>query len=169
MRLFIAINFNQKTKNHIISVQERLKSVSCGRFSHPDNLHLTLAFLGEQSQSFVPIIKQVMDRVPLPTLHVNFDHVGCFHRDGGDIWWIGLQKNNALLKIQKQLSQELRACDFQLESHSFKPHLTLAREVKLTKEVDRKWLLNKPFETDISKISLMLSERINGKLTYTEL
>ena len=47
MRLFIAINFDEETKQSIIAVQRRLREWGRGNFSHPENLHLTLAFLGE--------------------------------------------------------------------------------------------------------------------------
>ena len=48
MRLFIAINFNDSTLKKLLAVQEELKNKAVkGRFSWPENLHLTLAFLGE--------------------------------------------------------------------------------------------------------------------------
>jgi 2'-5' RNA ligase len=169
MRLFVAINFDAETKKHIIAVQERLKSIATGSFAHPENLHLTLVFLGEIIEPRIPIIERVMDEVPVPKLNLNFDHVGCFRRDGGDIWWIGIQKNDALFRMQKRLNQKLLDAGFSLESRSFKPHLTLARQMRSAKEIDREWLLSAPFSTKANEISLMISERINGRLTYSEL
>lgn len=169
MRLFIAINFDEETKKNIISVQERLKSVSRGSFSRRENLHLTLVFLGEISSSNIPAIKRVIDEMPTPKLRLNFNHLGSFQRDSGDIWWIGLENNVALLKMQKQINQKLCLAGFSLESRSYKPHLTLARQVRLLTNVDNEWLLNKPFSTEVYEISLMSSERIRGVLTYLEL
>ncbi len=48
MRLFIAINFDDNTVNSLISLQEKLKASGAqGRFTRSENLHLTLAFIGE--------------------------------------------------------------------------------------------------------------------------
>ena len=47
MRLFVAINFDSITIENIAAVQGRLKALSRGNFSRPENLHMTLAFLGE--------------------------------------------------------------------------------------------------------------------------
>ena len=50
MRLFIAINFNDDTHNRLIALRDELRSRSeRGNFSLPENLHLTLAFIGEVS------------------------------------------------------------------------------------------------------------------------
>jgi nitroreductase len=50
MRLFIAINFNTDTRNRLIALQEELRTKSqSGNFSRDENLHLTLAFIGEVS------------------------------------------------------------------------------------------------------------------------
>lgn len=50
MRLFIAINFSAETRKRFIALREELRSRSLrGSFTHDENLHLTLAFIGEVS------------------------------------------------------------------------------------------------------------------------
>jgi len=47
MRLFIAINFNEKIKDRLCEMQGQLKAQTyAGNFSRRENLHLTLVFLG---------------------------------------------------------------------------------------------------------------------------
>ena len=168
MRLFIAINFDEETKQNIIAVQRRLREWGRGNFSHPENLHLTLAFLGETAPERVPLIRSVMGQLTVPSLHLVFDHVGYFRRDGSDIWWIGLRPDQALLDLQKELHRRLTDAGFQLDNRRFSPHITLARQVVLGNEPDKNRLLGKPFATNTDTVSLMLSERIDGKLIYTE-
>ena len=167
MRLFIAINFDEHCKAEMIEVQDRLRSLGRGRFSTPENLHLTLAFLGEIPESRVDDIKAAMDSVDVPGQTLVFERVGCFRRDS-ELWWIGLKKTPALMKLHKDLSEALTAYGFSLEKRAFKPHITLAREMHIGR-TDSKDLLPVPFDTRVDAMSLMLSHRPNGKLTYTEL
>ena len=167
MRLFIAVNFDDRTKSQIIEVQNRLRSLGRGRFSAPENLHLTLAFLGEIPESRVDDIKAAMDSVEVPDQTLVFERVGCFRRDS-ELWWIGLKKTPALMKLQQELSDALADAGFRLEKRAFKPHITLAREMHIG-QVDSKDLLPRSFDTKVNNISLMLSHRPDGKLTYTEL
>lgn len=168
MRLFIAINFDEDTKQNIIAVQRRLRELGRGNFSSPENLHLTLAFLGEVAPERVVAIRSVMDQLTVPQLHLVFDHAGYFHRNDGDIWWLGLAPNQALLALHKELYHRLTDAGFQLDNRRFSPHITLARKVVLDKEPDRNKRIGAPFATNADTVSLMLSERIAGQLTYTE-
>jgi 2'-5' RNA ligase len=168
MRLFIAVNFDQETKRNMIAVQGRLRKAGPGNFSRPENLHLTLAFLGEVMPGRVAAVKQAMEQTSVPDLILTFDHMGCFQRDGGDVWWIGLAENRALLEMQKELCGYLSAAGFKLESSRFAPHITLARKIRQTEKPDCKTLFGASFTTHADTITLMLSERVNGRLVYTE-
>lgn len=169
MRLFIAINFDEETRKKIIAVQQRLRVLATGNFSQPENLHLTLAFLGEVAPTQVDAVRHAMDRTTVNSMSLTFDHVGRFKRAGGDIWWIGLSENRSLLSLQKELSGHLAGAGFRLEDRRFSPHITLAREVRLATQPEYSTLLGPAFSTRASTISLMRSERISGRFTYTEL
>jgi len=168
MRLFIAINFDGETKENITKVQRRLGELGHGNFSRPENLHLTLAFLDDVAPARAEAVRKAMDCTPLRPMELTFDHMGRFSRDSGDIWWIGLAENKALLELQKALSGHLDAGGFRLESRRFSPHITLAREVRLVSRPDGVALLDKPFATQAEAISLMCSQRTGGRLTYAE-
>lgn len=169
MRLFIAINFDRKTKENITAVQNRLKAKANGRFSHEDNLHLTLVFLGEVPNDKLNIIKKAMDSVTMPKMELVFNHIGHFKRHDGDIWWIGLKNNQKLINLQAELSDSLITAGFNLEKRSYRPHITLARHIKAYSRIDKCMALGPAFSTSANSVSLMLSQRIEGKLTYTEL
>ncbi len=168
MRLFIAINFNQATKQNILAIQQRLQELGRGNFSLPENLHLTLAFLGEIAPNRLAAVCHAMDDTPITPMELAFDNVGRFRREGGDIWWVGLAQNHALTELQANLARNLAAQGFVLESRRFSPHVTLAREAVLQTEPDRKVLLGQPFSTKVNAMSLMRSEGIGGRLVYTE-
>lgn len=168
MRLFLAVNFDDATKHRIQAVQQRLHEAAQGEFSRPGNLHLTLAFLGEVPAQKAAAACGAMDRTGVVPLNLTFDQIGFFRRDGGDIWWIGLAENPALLRLQQELCGNLIAEGFRLEERRFSPHITLARRIRLYQQVDRGAILGAPFDTSVDTVSLMRSERLSGVLTYTE-
>jgi len=164
MRLFLAINFDDEVKARLLQCQESLRQASDGgNFTRPENLHLTLVFLGETSPGCVREIRRVMDCAPIESLALQFEGIGKF----GDTWWVGIRQNPALTNLHNHLSQGLRAAGFTIKSRSFKPHLTLAKEVVLRPGASPE--KSEPFAAQVAAIHLMKSERINGKLTYTSI
>lgn len=171
MRLFIAINLNNEIKDYLLSAIGRLKKASVsGNFTHRENLHLTLVFLGELEPGRVPAIRTAMDRACDGPFRLSFAGFGRFRRRGGDIHWAGVEKNRDLIALQKSLCAELEAAGFSLEEREYSPHLTLGREIRLSEPAADIYgeLASADKEMHVSRISLMKSERIAGKLTYTE-
>lgn len=172
MRLFIAINFDDKVKDDLCLLIDNLKNYSVsGNFTKRENLHLTLVFIGETPSNKITSIKSAMDNIKQQPFNINFTHIGKFKRTGGDIFWVGIDKNPALSSIYTQLYDNLTACGFNIESREYKPHLTLSRQMVLHSPFDYDNLNNDiPKQNiNVNKISLMKSERINGKLIYTEI
>ena len=165
MRLFIAINFNDATRSALLALRDELRSRSeCGRFNLQENLHLTLAFLGDQRDAGPnsPLCG-VLDSVSFEPFDIQVERVGRFKCDGGDIWWAGLRECKPLLDLQRELTDKLIAAGFALDKREYKPHITLGREV-VTDAAP--WQIE-PFGETVTSIELMKSERIGGKLTYT--
>lgn len=168
MRLFIAVNFDAETRRNILAVQERLQAIGRGNFSLPENLHLTLAFLGEVAPERTAAVRLAMERTVVPPAKLIFDRTGFFRREGGDLWWIGCAENPVLAGLHAHLCTQLSDQGFALEHRRFSPHITLARAVRTRQRPDGEALLGTPFSTGIRTVSLMLSERVGGTLTYTE-
>lgn len=167
MRLFIAINFDKDTKDRILECQSRLRKLGRGNFSSPDNLHLTLAFLGEVEEERLEELKAVMDGTAVPEMQLTFSKTGCFRGDE-ELWWIGAEENGKLLRLQEELTDALVDAGFSPDRKKFRPHITLARRMNIG-HVESGKILKSPFSTEIDSISLMLSHRPGGVLTYTEL
>lgn len=167
MRLFIAINFDRKTKENLLAVQGRLKTYGRGNFTREENLHLTLAFLGELPEDRIPDIKAAMDSVTVPEMRLIFSDVGCFRNDS-ELWWIGIKENKALTALQKELTAALKARGFKLESRRFVPHITLARQMHAGR-IPANALLPKPFSADVCEMHLMKSYREDRRLIYEKL
>lgn len=172
MRLFISINFNEEIKDAVYEVLEKLKADTVkGSFTYRENLHLTLVFIGEVPISQIDAIKTAMDRVKSEPFSIKLKDIGHFKRDDENIYWIGVEKNSKLIRIYKQLCDELTRLGFAIEKREYKPHLTLGRRVVVVDGFnEEKFSASVPaMEMVVENISLMKSERINGKLTYTEI
>lgn len=69
MRLFIAINFEEKVKLKLNEAQNYLKKYAAyGNFSSSENLHLTLVFLGETEAGRLFEIKNAIDNINIKPL-----------------------------------------------------------------------------------------------------
>ncbi len=171
MRLFIAINFDSQTKSKITAVQKQLAEYTDGNFTRPDNIHLTLVFLGQVQPQAIHKIKKAMQSVRFSPINIEFTHVGRFTRKNRDIWWIGIKskRDNALLELHKDLTEALAGFGFCLNEQSYTPHITLARQVKTNSHIKKEALFTEPFSTRIHSISLMHSHRVDDKLTYAEI
>ena len=164
MRLFAAINLGNATKNRLIALQDKLRKTSRGgSFTLPENLHLTLVFLGECDAGQYEAAKRAMNAVKFDPFDLTIDCVGFFKREGGNIWWTGLRESKALSNLYRDLTNNLNREGFNTETGKYNPHITLARKV-MTKAAP--WSIE-PFSEEVYTIDLMKSERINGKLTYT--
>ena len=112
-----------------------------------------------------------MDRVSAPGFVLQIGAPGLFRQRDGDLWWLGIEPSPALLEVHRQLTEELSAAGFVLERRPFRPHLTLGRQVVPAPGFDRAAFARSlpPMGTKVRRITLMQSERIQGRLTYTPL
>jgi len=173
-RLFISVNCDNKIKNQFLSVQEKIKTQSVkGNFTLPENLHLTLVFMGETPADKIRIISSVIDtamKPPIAPFTLTFSTVGCFKHSNKELWWIGTDCNDMHLDILKTIRQriakELFSKGINFDNRPFNPHITLGREIKHESPII---IPNQKIIFPVNRISLMKSERINGILTYTEI
>ena len=166
MRLFIAINFNNSTKSRLARLRDELKGRSSrGTFPPDENLHITLAFLGECDEKQAASVRGVMDSVAVKPFDIAIDRVGCFRRNGGDIWWAGARESRPLAALQRELTDKLINRGFDLDKREYSPHITLGRRV----ETDERPRDVEPFVETIYSIDLMKSDRVNGRMIYKKI
>jgi 2'-5' RNA ligase len=145
-----------------LSVQRRLMACATGNFTNPENLHLTLLFLGEVGETAA--IRRRMGTRFVQPVPLAFDRVGAFHRD---LYWVGVQQNPSLSALYEGLRGDLTRAGLSGDwPDRLSPHITIAREVSLRAQPE---LSFEPFSMTAHRLSLMKSERLVGKLTYTEI
>jgi len=175
MRVFIAIEFSKEIKDYMYRVQQDLKvSMEKGNFSNVENFHITLRFIGEQSQDSVLALKQAIEKTAACgiSFKVQTGTIGFFPKGNKKVLWMGIINEEALLeKLFLSLELELEKIGIKKEEKPFSPHITLVREAILKEDFiilkQNTRLENK--EICVDNISLMESTRINEKLTYIPL
>ncbi len=174
MRLFIAILFEEGIKSNLYSAVNKLKAMAKGTFTQKENLHLTLNFIGETDrlEEVQRAMQQAVNKSGVSSFVLSIQGLGKFTRREGDIYWAGVEKEPDLWRLQKALVKELKEQGFfDIDDHEYRPHLTLGRRVKPGKNLNEQEFAAgiKPMQMRVNKISLMKSERLQGKLTYTEI
>ena len=160
MRLFIAIQLSDEMKKSLVACMHDLKKQGVeGNCVPAQNLHLTLAFIGEYDD---PVkVKKVIDSVPLPQFRLSLSEKGNF----GNLLWAGVKGNQKLKTYVKELRDALQAAGIPFDNDKFVPHITLIR--KATSKKAYQVHLPKA-EMTVKKVSLMKSEVKNGKAAYRE-
>ncbi|NLL00008.1 MAG: RNA 2',3'-cyclic phosphodiesterase [Clostridiales bacterium] len=170
IKLFIALNFYNEVKAQIIDVINKVKANSIqGNFVNEEHIHLTVEFLGEIQNNKLDLIKEMMDELESGAFTIRLSKIGYFKRREGNIYWLGIEDNDTLFKINSKIHQSLIDKGFVLEDREYKPHITIGRKVILkdsfnTNELDD--IVDK-IEIEINNVDLMKSEFVNGKLIYS--
>ena len=173
MRLFIAIRFSEEIEDSLVNFQKALKAHGItGNYTKPENLHLTLVFIGEYPDP--DAVLDAMETVPVEPFELRLSGTGSFH----DLFWAGIEKSEELTAYVKRLRHVLAEKQIPFDRKKFAPHITLIRRMKLagsgnvTAEIlaDILETVNlKDYAMKVEHISLMKSERGKHGMIYTEL
>ncbi|GBE12563.1 2'-5'-RNA ligase [bacterium BMS3Bbin14] len=124
-RLFVAIDLPA-------SVQDRLAAMFCGlpgaRWTAPEQLHLTMRFIGEVDSSRFRDIREALGEVRGRHFFLHLEGVGFFPPRGRPrVLWAGVGKNEQLAQLYRRLEAALVGAGLEPERRKFAPHITLAR------------------------------------------
>lgn len=170
MRLFFAVNFSEREKDALVGNVARLKKMcSRGNFTDRNNLHITLAFLGEVDRAELPKICAAAKNVGAAPLEFTVSGAGTF----GDIVWLGVDKvgAEALSRLANALRLECDKNGISYDKKPFSPHLTLCRGAVFSGEHSAHdfSLQATPLKKAVLSFELMESTRIGGRLTYKKI
>ena len=164
MRLFIAILLNEDIEDLVTDVQETFRRLHVnGNYSPKENLHITLVFIGEYSDP--DEVLEIMESVRFKPFKITADGIGCFD----DVWWTGVEENENLENLVKQLRHALADAGIPFDRKGFKGHVTFLRKPDYSEERRIEALNIGSAEMTVKRISLMLSTSGKNGMIYTEL
>ncbi|GGC59102.1 RNA 2',3'-cyclic phosphodiesterase [Marinobacter halophilus] len=124
-KLFFGLEIPETIKPDLLRVQ---KPVDGARWQNEQQLHLTLAFLGQVDEHRVALACDLARKVTAPPCELDVRGVGCFGSpDHPKILWAGVTPEQALSELQQSLAAQLISGGFKLKNQPFKPHITLSR------------------------------------------
>ena len=124
-RLFVAIDLPAQ-------VRERLGGMCAGvpgaRWVDPEQMHLTLRFIGEADGGVFEDVRLARGAVSAPRFEITRDGVGHFgDRRRVRALWAGVAPNAALTHLAAHVEAALTGAGLEPETRKFKAHVTLAR------------------------------------------
>ncbi|WP_337290197.1 RNA 2',3'-cyclic phosphodiesterase [Candidatus Methylomirabilis sp.] len=132
IRVFVAANLDSDLKTALARVQDQLKTTRADvGWVRPENLHLTLKFLGQVEEGRLGAIGEVVAAAAAGCgpIRLVFEGLGAFPRPrAARIVWVGVSHGaQALTALQSRVETGLEPLGFAREMRPFTAHLTLGR------------------------------------------
>ena len=180
IRSFLAFELPEGIKKIVARVSGEIKHSGLdARWVKPDNIHLTVIFMGNIIADDVGRLGEEVRTVcsGYSSFNVAVRGLGCFpSRQRPRVLWIGLGGDIGRLSLLKDdLQKPLTAFGIKEENRRFKPHLTLARFRSMRKVGSELEAILKAYEAlespyeSLNELSLFKSELKPAGAVYTKL
>lgn len=164
MRLFIAIQFPERVKNALLYLQQDMKDCGMkGNYTKEENLHLTLAFIGEYKDP--EAVMDALDGIDLEPFYIELEGFGNY----GDLYWAGIKESTELKNTVKRIRHVLADNGIPFDKKKFSPHITVLRKASFTGNPDSFKIYVPDEKMKVDSISLMRSDRGKSGMIYTEI
>ena len=132
IRVFIAVSLPEELKAELGEISSSLSVQIPGvRWVPPENLHLTLKFLGDVEEAIIPDIQAILNQITPRYLPIicKFTGLGVFPSPRRPkVIWLGVTEGSDQLSgLAEDLSGESTRLGFKSEKRGYTPHLTLGR------------------------------------------
>ena len=129
MRVFVAIDLEEEIREKIARFLDGVRGFSPeARWARLESLHVTLKFIGEQTDEQVAAVTERLRGVAANGMNIQFQGYGFFPTAKAPrVFWIGIKADPALSELAATIDSALGELQIPREERSFSPHLTLAR------------------------------------------
>ena len=130
MRLFVALAIPREVRDKIASLIRELRDVDAKpKWINPDNLHVTLKFIGQVAPQKAAEIGDALSTVQTQqSVVVEFREIGFFpDARRPSVAWVGIQPPQILSFLAAEVNRVLAPLGIPREEKPFTPHLTIAR------------------------------------------
>ena len=124
MRSFIAITPPDPVLDALVLLQADL---AFGRPLPEENLHLTLAFLGDASEEILGEVDMGLSSLRSPTVDISFEGLDWLSADHPGLVAAMVRPTDALTALHRSVEQVARSAGARLPRRRFRPHVTLSR------------------------------------------
>jgi 2'-5' RNA ligase len=131
IRSFIAFDIDSESViKRLSEVQKTLVNTGADlKIVQPQNIHVTMRFLGNISPNMIDPIYEEMEKVSFAPFEIELRGLGAFPTlRYARVIWAGIKRGTEeLTDISNQLEPRLRGLGFKPDRKGFSPHLTIAR------------------------------------------
>lgn len=132
MRTFIAVEVPDSAKDRIAQLVNHLKTTGTDiKWVEPDNIHVTLKFLGNIGTDQPAVIRDGLSAAldSADAFDLKLGRIGAFpDMNRPRVFWVSVEEGrDELVAMQQRIETELHARGFVREERPFSPHLTIGR------------------------------------------
>jgi 2'-5' RNA ligase len=131
LRTFIAIDIPRgKVREEILKFQRTISQIEFDlKLVEPENIHITLRFLGDIRKKIVEDLKTELNRIQFSPFEVTLEDVGVFPNYRRiNVIWVGISNGNiGLVDLYSKINQALEAIGIPRDSRGLSPHITVVR------------------------------------------
>jgi 2'-5' RNA ligase len=182
MRTFIAIELPQEVKDKLAELQALLKKAGADvKWIEPENIHLTLKFLGEIDEDKSAKVAAAIEDIAKKSkqFRMSLASLGAFPRiEFPRIIWVGIDKGDKeITELAKVLEEKIEKLGIPKEERRFSSHITIGRvrsplnKDKLAQALrdSGNYFSGRNVEFDVTKITLFKSTLGPGGPVYAAL
>ncbi|MCX8172599.1 MAG: RNA 2',3'-cyclic phosphodiesterase [Archaeoglobaceae archaeon] len=138
MRLFVAVEIDEKIKENLTELLERFSKLKGLKTVERENLHATLMFLGEVPESKLMDIWSSLSEVKFKPFKITLKGVGKFPAKGdARVCWVAIEEGKEkITRLAEEVSYALKKLGFSRDK-PFEAHVTVARVKTKNPEVEK--------------------------------
>ena len=133
MRAFVALELPLDFEDDVAAMSRVLRRAVDGRFMRRETYHLTLAFLGDVDEvgarSAICALEEACS--DMEELELRASGLGTFGRGRDMTLWMGIEPTAEVMRLGRRVREELAARGVAYDGRPFRPHVTLARRVRI--------------------------------------
>jgi 2'-5' RNA ligase len=134
MRLFVGLEIDEAVRGRAAAIADAAAQVLSDwlvvRWVPPENLHLTLWFLGEVAEIRAAAVLAALDKgFPFPSFSLGLGGLGAFPSSGiPRVVWLGVRDGtDSIANIHGEIAARFQPLGFAAERRPFSAHLTIGR------------------------------------------
>jgi len=166
-RLFIAVFPDETARDALARLSTGMAKKYGGRAIVPENLHITLRFLGNTASKDEECIRQALDEIRAEPMSLALDQVERRARQHM-VWIQSAELPPAMPGLIADIEKAVTGCGLPSNHRAFLPHITLVRKASGHRlSGGPRTMPCEPVEMEIRRVDLVMSETLPEGSRYT--
>lgn len=141
---FIGIKIPLDIAEKLVKKRESWKLQSHKRQTPPEDMHITLLFIGEDKHDEINRVKEQLSEIQLSPFTLAIDGIKTFGNPATPrVIYASLETSRELEELQQQVLESLESLQIKPDSKKFVPHITLANKWAGGKTMEQTFSIDK--------------------------